>query len=71
MDHEDSKQCFNSLFNQLSKKSMFATLQSDINSLKPVLLHLTGQPNSQNGNTKVKDGVILETILSGAILVNR
>jgi len=53
------------------RKSMFATLQSDINSLKPVLLHLTGQPNSQNGNTKVKDGVILETILSGAILVNR
>jgi hypothetical protein len=40
------------------RKSMFATLQSDINSLKPVLLHLTGQGNFQKGRAKVKDGII-------------
>jgi hypothetical protein len=40
---------------------MFAAMHSDINSLKSVLLHLTGMPNFQKGReAKVKDGTISE-----------
>ncbi len=43
----------------LNRKSMFAALHSDINSLEYALLHLTGQLNCQkNGSEKVKDGII-------------
>ncbi len=38
---------------------MFAVLHSDINSLKPGLLHLTGQPYCKKSRSaKVKDGII-------------
>ncbi len=38
---------------------MFAVLQSDINSLKSGLLHLTGQPYCKKSiSAKVKDGII-------------
>ncbi len=41
---------------------MFASLHSYINSLKPSLLHLSGQTNSPNGRSaKVKDGIFSET----------
>jgi hypothetical protein len=40
---------------------MFASMHSDINSLKSVLLHLTKTPNFQKGReAKVKDGIISE-----------
>jgi hypothetical protein len=38
---------------------MFATLHSDINSLKSGFLYLTGQPYcKKSGSAKVKDGII-------------
>jgi hypothetical protein len=40
---------------------MFAAMHSDINSLKSVLLHLTGQLRGRSA--KDKDGIILETKL--------
>jgi hypothetical protein len=33
------------LFQILNRKSMFAVLNSDLNSLKSGLVHLTGQPH--------------------------
>jgi hypothetical protein len=51
---------------------MFATLHSDINSIKSCLFHPTGQPNSQKGRgAKVKDGIISETKFLGTISVDR
>jgi len=51
--HEDRKQSLNFLhcllFQILNKKSMFAVLHSDINSLKFDLFYLIGQSNSQKG----------------------
>ncbi len=45
-------------FQLLDKKSLFAAIHSDFNSLKSGLLRLTGQPNSLKGSAaKVKDGV--------------
>jgi hypothetical protein len=66
------KNCFNALncisFQLLIRKSMFATLYSDINALKSGLCHLTDQPNSQNvRSAKVKDGMISEIKLLGTI----
>jgi hypothetical protein len=47
------------LFQLLNRKSMFAVLHSDINSLKSGLLHLTSQPYCKKGiSAKVKDGII-------------
>jgi hypothetical protein len=47
------------LFVSFHKKSMFAELNSDINSFKSSLLHLTGQPYwKKNRSAKVKDGII-------------
>ena len=41
------------------RKSMFAVLHSDINSLRSGLLHLTGQPYCKKSRSaKVKDGII-------------
>ncbi len=58
------------LFQLLNRKSMFAALLSDINSLKSGLLHLTDQPNYQKGRSaKVKDGIILEAKFLGTISV--
>jgi hypothetical protein len=38
---------------------MFGVLNSDINSIKPGLLHLTGQPYCKKSRSaKVKDGII-------------
>ncbi len=45
------------LFPFLKRKSMFAVLHLDINSLRPGLLHLTGQPYYKKcRSVKVKDG---------------
>ena len=42
-----------------NRRSMFAALHLDINSLKYGLLHLTGQPYCKKGRSaKVKDGII-------------
>ncbi len=50
------------MFKLLNRKSMFAAMHLDINSLKSGHLHLTGQPKSQKGRSaKVKDGIISET----------
>ncbi len=47
------------LIQNLNRKSTFAALHSDINSLKSGLLHLTGQPNSQKGIlAKAKVGIV-------------
>jgi hypothetical protein len=47
------------LFQLLNRKSMFAVLHSDINSLKSGLLHLTEQSYCKKGRSaKVKDGII-------------
>jgi hypothetical protein len=35
---------------------------SDINSLKPYLFHLTSLPNSEKGKSKVVDGIISVSI---------
>ena len=66
--------CFNSLYclllQNINRKSMFAALHSDVNSLKSGLRHLTGQPYCQKGRlAKVKDGIISETKFLGAISV--
>ncbi len=55
--------CFSSfyclLLQNLNRKSMFVVLHSDINSLKPDLLHLTGQPFCKKGRSaKVKDAIM-------------
>jgi hypothetical protein len=55
--------CFRSfyclLFQFIKRKSMFALLHLDINSLKSGLLHFTGQPYCKNcRSAKVKDGII-------------
>jgi hypothetical protein len=43
----------------LKRKSIFAALHSDINSLKSGLLHLTRQPYCKKSRSaKVKDGII-------------
>ncbi len=39
--------CF--LFQNVNRKSMFAILHSDINSLKSGLLYLTGKPHCKKG----------------------
>jgi hypothetical protein len=47
------------LFQFHNKKSMFAVLHSDINSLKSGLLHFTSQPYCKKSRSaKVKDGII-------------
>jgi hypothetical protein len=47
------------LFPFHKRKSIFAALHSDINSLKPGLLYLTGQPYCKKSRlAKVKDGII-------------
>jgi hypothetical protein len=47
------------LFQFHKRKSMFAVLQSDINSLKSGILHLAGQPFCKKSRSaKVKDGII-------------
>jgi hypothetical protein len=55
--------CFSSVYRLLfpfhNRKSMFAVLHSDINSLKSGLLHLTGQPYCKKSRSaKDKDGII-------------
>jgi hypothetical protein len=46
------------LFPFHKRKSMFAVLHSDINSLKSALLYLTGQPYCKKSRSaKVKDGI--------------
>jgi hypothetical protein len=61
--HEDRKHLvFTSLycllFQNINRKSMFAVLHSDINSLKSGLLHLTGRPYCKKcRSAKVKDGI--------------
>ncbi len=48
-----------SLFRLLNRKSMFAVLHSDINSVQSGLLHFTGKPCCKNcSSAKVKDGII-------------
>ncbi len=43
----------------LNRKSMFARLHSDINSLKSGLLYFTGQPYfKKSRSAKVKDGIV-------------
>jgi hypothetical protein len=66
------KNCLNALncisFQLLTRKSIFATLYSDINALKSGLRHLTDQPKSQHvRSAKVKDGIISGTKLLGTI----
>jgi len=47
------------LFQFHNRKSMFATLHSDINSLKSGFLYLTGEPSCKKSRSaKVKDGII-------------
>jgi len=47
------------LFQNLNRKSMFAALHSDSNSLKTGLLYLTVQPYCKKGRSEiVKDGII-------------
>ncbi len=64
MGHEEEKHFgFSSFYCLLfpfhKRKSMFAVLHSDINSLKPGLLHLTAQPYfKKSRSAKVKDGII-------------
>ncbi len=61
MGHEEENNLFFSslLFQFLNRKSMFAVLHSDINSLKSGLLHLTSQPYCKKSRSpKVKDGII-------------
>ncbi len=64
MGHEEEKHFDFSSFYCLvfpfhKRKSVFAVLQSDINSLKSGLLHLTGQPYCKTSMpAKVKDGII-------------
>jgi hypothetical protein len=49
---------------------MFAVLNSDINSLKSGLLHLTAQPYcKQSRSEKVKDGII--NLILGNYLIDR
>jgi hypothetical protein len=46
------------LLQLLNRKSMFAVLHPDINSLKSGLLQLTDQPHLKKGRSaKVKDGI--------------
>ncbi len=46
------------LLQLLNRKSMFAVLHPDINSLKSGVFHLTDQPNCKKGRSaKVKDGI--------------
>jgi hypothetical protein len=46
------------LVQNLNRKSLFAELHSDIDSLKSGLFHLTGQLYCKNGRlAKVKDGI--------------
>ncbi len=57
-----------SLFQLLNRKSMFAATHSDINSLKSVLFHLTGQANDQKcRSAKVKFGIISESKFLGTV----
>jgi hypothetical protein len=50
---------------------MFATLHSNINSVKSGLLDLTGQTYCQNGRlVKVKNGIISETKFFGTTSVD-
>jgi hypothetical protein len=47
------------LFPFHNRKSVFAALHSNINSIKSGLLHLTGQPYCKKSRSaKVKDGII-------------
>jgi hypothetical protein len=47
------------LFKLFNRKSMFAVLHSDINSLMSGLLHITGQPYCKNcRSAKFKDEII-------------
>jgi hypothetical protein len=58
------------LFHLLNRKSMFAVLHSDINSLKSGLVHLTRQPYCKKGRSgKVKDGII--NLSLGNYLIDR
>jgi hypothetical protein len=58
------------LFSFPKRKSMFAVVHSDINSLKSGLLYLTGQPYcKKNRSPKVKDGII--NLILGNYLVDR
>ncbi len=60
------------MFQLLMRKSMFAILHSDINSVKSGLFHPTSQPNSQKGRgAKVKDGIMSGTKFLGTISVDR
>jgi len=58
--HEGGKRnVFYSLFQLLTRKSIFPALHSDIISLKSGLLHLTGQPwCKKSRSAKVKDGIM-------------
>jgi len=58
------------LFPFHGRKSMFAVLHSDINSLKSGLLHLTSQPYCKKSRSaKVKDGII--NLILGNYLMDR
>jgi hypothetical protein len=55
----DFSSFYHLLFPFHKRKSMFAVLHSDINSLKSGLLHLTGQTYCKKSRSaKVKDGII-------------
>jgi hypothetical protein len=57
--HFDFSSFYCLLFPFHKRKSMFAVLHSDINSLKSGLLRLTGQPYCKKSRSaKVKDGII-------------
>jgi hypothetical protein len=63
MKTENTWVLFILLFQFYDRKSMFAVLPSDINSLKSCLFHLTGQPYCKKCKpAKVKD-VIINLIL--------
>jgi len=58
-----------SIVSTTPRESLFSTLHLDNNSLKSDLLHLAGQPNSQKGRAKVKDGIILGSLFFWTISV--
>ncbi len=76
MDHEDRKHLvfcsfYCLLFPFHNRKSMFAVLNSDIDSFKSGLLHLTGQPYCKKSSwAKVKDGIINLMLISYRIFTH-
>jgi hypothetical protein len=58
-------------FNISTGNQYLMQVHAMFNSLKSGLIHLTGQPNSQQGRSaKVKDGIISETKFLGTLSVD-